>query len=135
MGQLSSGWEWTCRTRSIPNVCRAEAVFPLSGARMPLMFALYLVILWKRSGEQLTSVLSWSWVGLGAPSAMASGSSFDLPRLTLARPSVSSTIMMRPQSPLVCALIAVRTACMITHDQLQPILLAFVTCSFTGSRP
>jgi len=34
-----------------------------------------------------------------------------LARLTLARPSVSNTIWMRPQSPLCCAFSAVRIAC------------------------
>ena len=46
-----------------------------------------------------TSSLSWSWVGLGASSARASGSSFDLARLTLALPSVNRTTMIRPTSP------------------------------------
>ena len=52
-----------------------------------------------------------AWLGRGAPSARASGSSLLLARLTLARPSVSSTIWMRPQSPLCCAFSAVRIAC------------------------
>jgi len=42
-------------------------------------------------------------VGFTASGPMASGSSLDFARLTLARPSVSSTTMTRPQSPYMAA--------------------------------
>ena len=55
---------------------------------------------------------------LGAPSARASGSSLDLARLTLARPSVSSTTMTLPVSPCALAFSPVRTACMMTSNSI-----------------
>ena len=53
-----------------------------------------------------------TFVALGAPSARASGSSLDLAKLTLARPSVSNTTMTLPVSPCALAFSPVRTACM-----------------------
>lgn len=59
---------------------------------------------------QMSPTLRSSADGLGASGSSAAGSSLLLAKLMLARPSVMSTIMTRPTSPVLCAASAVRSA-------------------------
>mmetsp|Transcript_3807 Transcript_3807/g.13362 ORF Transcript_3807/g.13362 Transcript_3807/m.13362 type:complete len:216 (+) Transcript_3807:532-1179(+) len=91
------------------------------------------------------SSLSSSCVGLGASSAIASGSLLERARLMFARPSVRHTTMTRPTSPLCCALrptrVAVDRPCArgeppphgILSRRLRAMAMDFVGCSSTSA--